>query len=83
MFVKLKGKTRHGKNRVQQHGAWWEVKQEKDSGPNFWGKILPDRLHLGSVDCPCNTCKKFGQDWRWIAAKNDVNFEIVEQKEVI
>ena len=80
MFVKLKGKTRHGKNRVQQHGAWWKVEHEVDSGPNLWGKILPDRLHLSSVDCPCNTCEKFGQDARWIAQINDVNFDVIEKK---
>ena len=81
MFVKLKGRTRHGKNRVNEHGEWWKVVHEKDSSPNFWGKILPDMLHLSSVDCSCNTCKKFGQDGRWIATKNDVNFEIIEKKE--
>ena len=83
MFVKLKGKTRHGKNRVQQHGEWWEVESELPSGPNCFGKILPEGIGLSSVDCPCNTCKKFGQDGRWIATKNDDNFEIIETKEVL
>ena len=83
MFVKLKGKTRHGKNRVNQHGEWWKVVKSRGSGPNPWGKILPDAFHLRSVDCPCNTCKKFGQDGRWSAQRNDVNFEIVEQKEAL
>ena len=83
MFIKLKGKTRHGKNRVNQHGAWWKINNATKSGPNLWGKIEPATFHLSSVECPCNTCKKFGQDARWIAQRNDVNFEIVEQKEVL
>ena len=24
-WLKLKGITRHGKNRIHQHGEWWEV----------------------------------------------------------
>ena len=24
-WLKLKGITRHGKNRIHQHGEWWEI----------------------------------------------------------
>tara|TARA_R100001244_G_scaffold122170_1_gene91824 strand:+ start:261 stop:500 length:240 start_codon:yes stop_codon:yes gene_type:complete len=66
MKVKLKGKTRHGKNRVNQHGEWWVVSGETDK--SFW---------LESIVCDCTTCVKWGQDGRWVWKKNDDNFDIV------
>ena len=66
MKVKLKGKTRHGKNRVNQHGEWWVVSAERDN--SFW---------LESIDCECPTCEKWGQDGRAVDKKNDTNFNIV------
>ena len=70
MKVNLKGKTRHGKNRVNQHGDWWVVSNETEN--SFW---------LESIDCECATCNKWGQDGRWVDKKNDVNFEIIERVE--
>jgi hypothetical protein len=67
MKINLKGKTRHGKNRVNQHGEWWVVSNETEK--SFW---------LESIDCECTTCNKWGQDGRWVDKKNDVNFDIVE-----
>lgn len=65
-IVELKGLTRHGKNRVNQHGARWVV--VKKSGEDLW---------VESIDCSCSTCEKWGQDGRWITEKKDRNFEIV------
>ena len=44
MKVKLKGKTRHGKNRVSQHGDLWKV-----------GRIVDGELGKGFrsfIKCP-------------------------------
>ena len=92
MFVKLKGKTRHGKNRVSQHGEWWEVDETSHLRGKFrenasaeWKPAEPSKTQhlLWSVGCVCNTCKKFGQDWRWVEKVNDPNFDIIEKKENI
>ena len=75
--MKLRGKTRHGKNRVSQHGSRWSVVREDDSvlclddKPGKW---------VESIDCSCPTCEKWGQDGRWILDNNDPNFEIVERE---
>ena len=70
--VILSAKTRHGKNRISQHGKWWIV-----------DKLSTDRLFQGgggvllkSDKCECPTCQKWGQDWRWVRLKDDPNFEI-------
>ena len=70
----LRGKTRHGKNRVSQHGSRWSVVREDDSVLCLDGK--PGKWVV-SIDCACSTCEKWGQDGRWIFDKNDPNFEIV------
>jgi|TARA_R100000458_G_C8121024_1_gene139913 hypothetical protein len=88
MKVKLKGKSRHGKNRVNQHGNLWKVQKIVDDplmgkgflrssnapGPWFW---------LESINCECSTCNKFGQDGRWVSEVRDDNFEvtIIEENE--
>ena len=77
LIMKLRGKTRHGKNRVSQHGSRWSVVRETDSilcldnQPGKW---------VESIDCSCSTCEKWGQDGRWILDNNDPNFEIMESE---
>jgi len=75
-FVKLKAKSRHGKNRINMHGDLWRVDKIVDdprmgNAPGPW-------LWLESVSCECPVCKKHGQDGRWISERQDENFEIVE-----
>jgi hypothetical protein len=79
LISKLKGKSKKGKDRIRQHGDMWEVCEELDKvlfPTNSSGPFLK----LRSVMCECNTCKKFGQDWRIISEKNDSDFEIVETR---
>ena len=68
--VILKGKSRHGKNRIKQHGDRWHV-TENSSGI----------LHLRSIGCECSECISLGmQDWRWISETDDPNFEVVRSE---
>ena len=79
LISKLKGKSKKGKDRIRQHGDMWEVCEELDKvlfPTNSSGPFLK----LRSVMCECNTCKKFGQDWRIISENNDSDFEIVETR---
>jgi hypothetical protein len=68
-FVRLRGKTRHGKNRINQHGDVWEVVDEQLT------KILLQSLQNTFKDTPNRVAEK---DWRWISSVDDKNFEIVE-----
>ena len=79
LISKLKGKSKKGKDRIRQHGELWEVEGSHDKvlfPTNSNGPFLK----LRSVMCECNTCKKFGQDWRIISEKNDSDFEVVETR---
>ena len=74
MKVKLKGKTRHGKNRVSQHGDLWEVVRwvdEKEVGKGFikFSDAPGPWLFLESIKCKCSTCVKWGQDGRWVSER--------------
>jgi hypothetical protein len=65
--VVLTGKTRHGKNRIQQHGKLWFVQE-----------VRGGKIHLRSehkTDGPMHN-KDF--DGRWIELQNDPNFEWVK-----
>ena len=66
-LLKLKGKTRHGKNRIQQHGEIWRVERESTfRGQPAWS--------LRSM------AKTFGGrefDGRWVLKNDDPNFEVV------
>ena len=72
--VTLKPKTRHGKNRISQHGERWLVTSVGDFAGS--GRLS---VALRSDGCECMTCEKFGQDARVIHAVNDANFEIVDE----
>jgi len=73
-IVILRGKTRHGKNRVREHGDRWIAVRESDSAVCLDG--APGLL-LAADDCNCSACEKWGPDWRWIRKTNDLNFEIL------
>ena len=85
MKVRLKGKTRHGKNRIQQHGDLWNVVKfaDKDLGKGFIrsSNAPGPWMWLESIKCKCNTCRTWGQDGRWVSERNDDNFEIIEEIE--
>lgn len=60
MKVKLKGKTRHGKNRVHEWGEIWTViRDDKFDGFPAW-----------FLQSQCEN------DTRWVHKENDKNFEI-------
>ena len=82
-FVKLKAKSRHGKNRINMHGELWRVDKIVDDPRMGQGFIRSSNapgpwLWLESVSCDCPVCQKWGQDGRWISERQDENFEIVE-----
>ena len=65
IFIRLKGKTNHGKNRIREHGDVWEVLD------------LPPGV-TSMTPAPTKQCvrsKKTGE-WRWLDEKD---FEIIPQ----
>ena len=71
MKVRLIGKSRHGKNRVREHGEFWLVKGKSETliaRPKAKGPFLFLRPANGS------------DDMRWVEENNDPNFilEFVE-----
>tara|TARA_R100000808_G_scaffold25055_2_gene61021 strand:- start:6238 stop:6462 length:225 start_codon:yes stop_codon:yes gene_type:complete len=66
-WIKLKGKTRHGKNRVHQHGDRWLVEEIRSGTMMLRSEFKTEgpRGHRGF-------------DGRWIKLNDDPNFEIVE-----
>ena len=62
-WVTLTGKTRHGKNRINQHGAKWEVIELRN------GKML-----LESENKTEGPRDNKGHDWRWVDLHNDKDF---------
>ena len=67
-WIILKGKTRHGKNRINQHGENWMIRAVSV----FQGQPA---LMLRSE----NRTDKGGFDGRWVHIKDDKNFEIVSK----
>ena len=67
--ILLKGKTRHGKNRIHQHGDFWIVKNVS----RFRGQpaivVQSDHKTEGPKD-------NKGFDSRWVLLQNDPNFLI-------
>ena len=62
-WVLLKGKTRHGKNRINQHGDMWVI----ESVATFQGQPA---MMLRSK----NKTDKGGFDGRWVLLRDDPNF---------
>lgn len=62
--VTLKGITRHGKNRINQHGDTWRVKE-----------IRGMKMLLESQFKTEGPRDNKGFDWRWVEMHNDPNFD--------
>jgi len=71
--IVLRGKTRHGKNRINQHGEVWEV---VDDNGKFKGQPAFSLKSLNKTEGPRG---KKGHDSRWVLKKNDPDFEIVDE----
>ena len=67
--ILLKGKTRHGKNRINQHGAFWVVKEVS----KFRGQHAVSLSSENKTEGPKNNK---GFDSRWVLLENDPNFLI-------
>ena len=63
--ITLEGKTRHGKNRIREHGATWSIEEIKVSP-------APSALFVKSL--------KSGVK-RWIDQPTDEHFDVVAKKE--
>ncbi len=69
--IKLAGVTRHGKNRIRENGAMWEVIRV-DGGDS---SILPTKVCV----VPCEESRR--ENWRWVDVVDDQHMEIVEKSE--
>lgn len=68
----LSGKSKHGKNRVNEQGAKWTVVRLKTVEHRFSAfPIGTPIMLLAAVSDPT-------KHWRWIRQQNDVNFNIEE-----
>jgi len=68
--ITLRGKSKHGKNRIQQFGT------------EFWVSEIRDHIHTAkhsSVSGPFAMVFSPTGDNRWIAVKNDPDFEVLNQ----
>lgn len=72
-LVKLKAKTRHGENRIRQHGDIWTVMLISPSH-------MKGQIFLSSQEETFAVDDEASHDHRWVHLKNDKNFEIVEEK---
>lgn len=74
--VKLKGKTKHGKNRVREQGQTWIV-VKVGTDLIFAEDKKKEFALLRAEDRP-------DMHWRWVALKEDANFmmEALESEEV-
>lgn len=63
-MLKLRGKTRKGKNRVKEHGEFWEILEEKhaDCCNGIGWLIIPKNGDENAI--------------RWINKTNDPDFEV-------
>jgi len=73
--VKLKGKTKHGKNRIREQGHTWVVVKVK-SNLVFAEDKKKEHALLRAESRP-------DEHWRWVALRDDKNFtmEVVEEAE--
>ena len=69
--IKLVPKTRHGKNRIHQHGDEWEILNLS----KFKGQPA---LHLRSKGKTFKMGSSWVFDGRWVLLNNDSDFEIVQ-----
>ena len=68
MILSLRGISRHGENRIKQHGHRWEVRSI-DAGA---GKLL-----LRSMHNTFQNGESFTPDLRWVLLVNDPHFEVI------
>ena len=68
--IKLKGKTKHGKNRIQQIGSEFWVSEIRNS--------IHTTKHTGVAGPFAMVFSPTG-DHRWIAIKDDPDFEIIPE----
>lgn len=49
-IVKLQGKTKHGKNRVNEHGKLWKVLPLPSRSPEWpWGTMRLQSIETGDI----------------------------------
>jgi len=70
-IVKLKPKSRHGKNRLNEHGEHWVVM-------NVGAFKGQPALHLRSKGKTFKMGSSWVFDGRWVLLNNDSDFEIVQ-----
>ena len=68
--IQLKGKSKHGKNRIQQFGTEFWISEIRDRIQTTKHRSLPGPFAM--VFSPTG-------DHRWIALKNDPDFEIMNE----
>ena len=66
-WVLLKGKTRHGKNRINQHGDMWTI----ESVEVFQGQPAMMLRSKNKTEGPKDNK---GFDSRWVLLRDDLNF---------
>jgi len=64
MLVRLTGKSKHGKNRIQQHGSTWVVVQRG----RFAGRAAFMVASIGNTD-------RGRRDGRWVQIRDDKEFD--------
>ncbi len=69
--ITLKGKSRHGKNRIREKGAEWKVSDVREKVS--FNTPAPGPFML--------LVSQSSSDARWVSVRNDPNFEIVEINE--
>jgi hypothetical protein len=73
MQVRLKAKNHYGKNRIAQHGEWWEVTSVSVKRRMMWLESLEYTQRVRPFVMSTNT--------RSINIENDPDFEIAEYRE--
>jgi hypothetical protein len=72
MQVRLKPKNHYAKNRINQHGEWWEVTSVSISKKKMWLESLDYTFRVRPFVMATNT--------RSILIENDPDFEIAEYR---
>tara|TARA_B100000287_G_C20580158_1_gene760022 strand:- start:248 stop:505 length:258 start_codon:yes stop_codon:yes gene_type:complete len=67
----LKGKTRHGKNRINQHGPKWKLLSIGKFRGQFAFNLQSERMTEGPRD-------NKRHDGRWVLMNDDPDFEVVK-----
>ena len=72
-WIKLKGLTGHGKNRIREHGEDWKIKAMREGSLMLQSKNETFKVGTGA--------KAFMvPDGRWIKIHDDQNFEIINEE---